>query len=199
MKRARFATWLLLAAAALLATACSLTRLAYDNVTVLYSNAAPMLTWMVDDYVDTSGGQKEWVRARLARAIAWHRSQELPAYRRFLETVAVRFEGGFSREEVRDSYLELRAHYRNAMEYVLPDVADFLLQLDGEQVAHLERKFADDDRKHARETTRGSDEERHHERMTRILTHLEEWTGTLDEAQLRNIRRWMIVGIVTFL
>lgn len=174
---------LLLTAAALVATACSMTRLAYNNFTVLYSNAAPMLTWMVDDYVDISGEQKEWVRERLARAIAWHRSQELPAYRRFLETVAARFEGNFSRDEVRDSYREMRAHYHKAMEYVLPDVADFLLQLDGEQIAQLERKFTDDNRKLARETTRGSDEERHRERMNKMFTHLEEWTGNLHDAQ----------------
>jgi Family of unknown function (DUF6279) len=183
VRRARVARLLLLAAAALVATACSLTRLAYNNVTVLYSNAAPMLTWMVGDYIDISGGQKEWVRERLASAIAWHRSQELPAYRRFLESVAARFEGNFSRDEVRDSYLEMRAHYRKATEHVLPDVADFLLQLDGEQVARLERKFADDDRTLVREATRGGDEERHRERMKKIFTHLEEWTGPLGDAQ----------------
>ncbi|MGZ5582945.1 MAG: DUF6279 family lipoprotein [Usitatibacter sp.] len=183
MRRLRIARWLLLAAAALLATACSLTRLAYDNVTVLYSNAAPMLSWMVDDYVDISGEQKEWVRERLGRAIAWHRSQELPAYRRFLETVAARFEGNFSHDEARDSYGEMRAHYRKAVEYVLPDVADFLLRLDDEQLAQLERRFSHDDRMLAREMTRGSDEERHRERMKRIFVHLEQWTGTLDDAQ----------------
>lgn len=183
MRRARLAKLLLATAAALVATACGLTHLAYNNITVLYSNAAPMLTWMVDDYVDISGEQKEWVRERLARTIAWHRSQELPAYRRFLETVAARFEGDFSRDEVRDSYHEMRAHYRKAMEHVLPDVADFLLQLDGEQVAQLERKLADDNRKLVRETTRGSDEERHRERMRKLFTHLEEWTGELSDAQ----------------
>jgi hypothetical protein len=177
------ARFLLLAVAALALAACSLTRLAYDNFAVLYANAAPMLTWMVDDYVDISGGQKEWVRARLAHALAWHRRQELPEYRRFLERVAARFEGDFTPEEVDQSYREMRAHYHKAVEFLLPDVADFLLRLDGEQLAPLERKFEADNRKLVAESTRGSVEERHRERARKFLAHLEEWTGELEERQ----------------
>ena len=188
MRRAAFPARLLwLACAGMVLAGCSFTRLAYDNVTVLYGNAAPMLTWMVDDYVDISGDQKDWVRERFALALAWHRRQELPEYRRFLERVAARFEGNFTAEEVSDSYRELRAHYHRAAEHLLPDVADFLLQLDGEQVAQLERRFEDDNRKVAKEATRRSVEERGRERAAKLCAHFEEWTGALDARQRERV------------
>src|SRR5260370_35349373 len=81
----RFLNVAVLAAAALLAAACTLTQLAYSNVSLAYNNAAPMLSWMVADYVDMSDDQKEFVRERFDRAFAWPRAQELPEYRRFFE------------------------------------------------------------------------------------------------------------------
>jgi Family of unknown function (DUF6279) len=183
VRRGGASRWLLLAAAGLVVSACGLTRLAYNNITALYSNAAPMLTWMVDDYVDISGDQKDWVRERLAQALAWHRRQELPEYRRFLERVATRFEGSFTAAEVEASYHEMRTHYRKAVEYLLPDVAEFLLKLDAPQLAQLERKFADENRKMVKESVRGSPADRRQERARKLFVHIEEWTGELTTQQ----------------
>lgn len=183
MRRGRASQLLLVAAAGIFVSACGLTRLAYNNITALYSNAAPMLTWMVDDYVDISGDQKDWVREHLAHALAWHRRQELPEYRRFLERVATRFEGSFTAAEVEESYGEMRAHYRKAVEYLLPDVAEFLLQLDTPQLAQLERKFADENRKMVKESVRGSPADRLQERAKRLFVHIQEWTGELTAEQ----------------
>ena len=48
---------LVVAAAAFLAAACSLTHLAYMNATFAYSNATPLLAWSVGDYVDMTDPQ----------------------------------------------------------------------------------------------------------------------------------------------
>ena len=188
MKTAAFRI-VVLGAAALLLTACSMMGLAYNNIRVLYSNAAPMLTWMVDDYVDVSGSQKDWVRERFERAMAWHRQSELPEYRRYLDTVVQRFDGNFTPGEVRQSFVEMQAHWHRAVEHLLPDIADFLLQLDGEQVTQLERKFADDNRKVVKESTRGDPEDRLRERVKKTVAHFEEWVGRLDDSQRELIER----------
>ena len=75
-----------LAAALLLALAlagCSVARVAYTN-------APPAIAWMVDDWFDLQDGQRDWVKERAARLIAWHRVSELPEYERFLQEIAVR-------------------------------------------------------------------------------------------------------------
>src|SRR5436190_7021550 len=71
--------------ALLILSACSFTKLAYMNAALAYDNATPVLAWLVDDYVDMSGSQKGWVKNRLRTAMDWHRRQELPEYRRFVE------------------------------------------------------------------------------------------------------------------
>lgn len=177
----RSVRFLVLAAAALLAVAC--TRLAYMSASVAYANATPMLAWMVDDYVDLSTSQKEWVRARLEKAMAWHRARELPEYRRFLASVAERSGRPFTEAEVAEAWADLHADYARVVEHVLPDVAEFFAGLDDRQLGELSRKLADGNRRMIRESTRGTPEERRALSVKRTVAHLEEWIGKLDDAQ----------------
>ena len=174
---------LLALAAALLATACSFTRLAYMNAPLAYDNATPVLAWMAGDYVDLSGGQRAWVREHLARAMAWHRARELPEYRRFLEELAVRAEGTITAEDARAVHRAVRAYYHRALDHIAPDIADLLLQLDEEQVAQLEQKFEKDNRKFVKESVKDSPDERRERDAKRYVEHLEEWLGELTDAQ----------------
>ena len=91
MKRrfARMIAWLGVALGAAACSNAALTRLAYNNAAFAYGNLAPMLAWMVDEYVDIDGAREDWVRARLDRVMAWHRAEELPRYRAFFESVPV--------------------------------------------------------------------------------------------------------------
>ena len=159
------------------------------NVAFAYSNATPVLTWMVADYVDLSAVQRDFVRERLTRAFAWHRADELPEYRRFLETVLRQAEDNITVDEARADYRDLRARYRHLVERVLPDIADFLIQLDPEQAAQMERKFAEDNRKMVSDSTRGTPAERFERRLKRAVEHLEEFTGTLSDAQCDLVAR----------
>jgi hypothetical protein len=175
--------FLALAAAALALAACSLSKLAYTNVPFAYSNATPMLAWMAGDYVEMTGEQKDWVRERIASAFAWHRAQELPHYQRFFERVLEQSQDNISVEEARDAHRALRMFYYRTLERLIPDLAEFLSQLDAEQVAQLERKFAKDNRKFATESTKGTPQERRERRASRLLDYLEEFTGRLSSAQ----------------
>ena len=178
----RFTRPFVLAAAAAILAACSATGLLYSNIAFAYGNAAPMLTWAVDDFVDLSDVQKDWVRERWARVLAWHRTRELPEYRRFLEGFEASLEDGLTVEEARSAYREMRAHYQRLVEHVLPHMADLLLQLDAEQVEGLERKLADDNRE-AQKEAGANPEQRRSRSIRKTIGHLEAWTGSLDAAQ----------------
>ena len=172
-----------LAIAVLVVAACSFTRLAYLNAPLAYDNATPVLAWMAGDYVDLSGSQKAWVREHVAHAMAWHRARELPEYRRFLEDLAVRAEGRITADDARAVHHAVRAYYHRALDHIAPDIADLLLQLDDEQVAQLEQKFAKDNRKFVKESIKDSPDERRERDAKRYLEHLEEWLGDLTDAQ----------------
>jgi len=172
------------AAAALLLSACAtITKLAYSNAATAYQNLAPMATWMVDDYVDLQGTQKDWLRQRMARVMAWHRANELPQYRRFLEHALAESEEPFTVQEIAEAYGDLREHYHRMVEHLLPDVADFFLQLDFDQVQQMEKKFADDNKKFVRESTTGTRSDRLEKRAERFNQHREAWVGGLSAAQ----------------
>jgi hypothetical protein len=179
--RARF--FLLLAASLLVAACGALTKLAYSNATLAYSNLAPMATWMVDEYVDMSGGQKDWVRERITRVMRWHRSHELPQYRRFLQHVLEESEEPFTVQEIDEAYADLRVAYHRMVEQLLPDVADFMLQLDHEQTAQMEKKFTEDNRKFVKESVSGTPEQRLDRRVGKFIGHMESWLGTVSDAQ----------------
>ena len=178
LRRIRF---ILLAALLLACAAC--TRLVYMNAAAAYSNATPMITWMVDDYVGLTHEQKDWLHAHLDNAMAWHRARELPEYRRFLASVSTRSGRPFTEAEVAQAWADVRTDYHRVVERVLPEAAEFLAGLDERQLAHLERKFDDDNRKLVKESTKGTPEERRAQAAKRTVAHLEEWTGRLSGAQ----------------
>jgi hypothetical protein len=177
----RSARFLVLAFAALLATAC--TRLVYMNVSLAYSNATPMLTWMVDDYVGLDTARKDWIAERIGRAMAWHRARELPRYRGFLAAVAERSSRPYTEEEVAQAWGDVRADYDRVVEHVLPDAAEFLAGLDERQLAHLEHRFVEDNERLVKESTKGTLEDRRAQAARRAASHIEEWVGGLSEAQ----------------
>jgi hypothetical protein len=94
-------------------------------------------------------------------------------------------------DEARADYRELRARYARLLDRVLPDVADFLIQLDPDQAVQMERKFAEDNKKAVKEATRGSPAERFERRLKRTYDNLEEFTGTLNDSQRELVARHM--------
>jgi len=138
------------------------------------------------------------VRTRLNRTFAWHRADELPEYKRFLEAVLRQAEDHITVEEARADYRDLRARYHRMLDKMSPDIADFLLQLDAGQVSQLERSFAEDVRKMVKEETKGSPEERFERRVKRSLAHIEEFTGKLDDGQRELVSRHLAAVVDTY-
>lgn len=178
-----FRAFVLALAAIVLAGCAAITKLAYSNATLAYANLAPMATWMVDEYTDLSGGQKDWVRERLTRVMQWHRAHELPEYRRFLEHVLQESREPFTPQEIGAAYGDLRTHYHRMVEHLLPDAADFLLQLDADQVAQMEKKFEDDNKKFVRDSLKGTPEDRVQRRADKLANHLDSWLGDVSREQ----------------
>jgi len=182
----RLARFLALLALAVAFTACSsatITRLAYNNAALAYTNLGPMLAWAVDDYVDIDGTREDWVRVRIDRVLAWHRAEELPRYREFFESVLAKSTAPYRVEDIAAHQDQLRIAYQRVMAQVIPDTAEFLSTLDSVDVAHLERKFAEDNRTYVKESIKGTPEERLERRVKRFIGHLESWIGKMEDEQ----------------
>lgn len=178
--------FLALLAAALALAACSsatFTRLAYNNAAVAYGNLGPMLAWMVDDYVDIAGQREDWVRVRIDRVLGWHRAEELPRYREFFESMLAKSSAPYRVGDIASHQREVRAAYHRLVAQAIPDTAEFIANMNAADVAHLERKFAEDNRRFTRESVRGTPGERLERRARRFNAHLESWVGRLEPGQ----------------
>ena len=173
----------LAAAAALVVASCSLTQLAYSNVGLAYTSAEPALRWLVGDYVDMSHDQKDFVQDRIHRAFLWHRSQELPEYKRFFEKVLQQAEDNISVDEAAADHRAIREYYHHALERLIPDLADLLLQLNEEQADYMEARFNKENRKIVGDLADTKPEKRREKRYDRFLGHVEQFTGKLDRRQ----------------
>lgn len=190
-KSAVFRAGLRCLAFALLATclvACS------TATRVAYSNAPFAGAWIVDDWFDLHDGQREWVTGRIARFQGWHRVSELPEYEKLLQDTAARAATRLTEDDARRIYREMRVLYHRLVRKAIPDLADFLLQLHPEQVAYLERRYAEHNDKTLKEFGKGTPRERQEARAQRFIGQFEDWTGRLAKAQ-RDLVRARVAAI----
>jgi hypothetical protein len=168
---------------ALVLQGCSVTRLAYNNADVV-------LRWQVDHYLDLEGEQTVQLDRGLAAVLAWHRAEALPQYARLANEMAARLARGIKRPDLDWSYDALREQVRLALAAAAGESVGLLDRLSPEQIDHLERRLAEENRKFAKEEVQGTVEERHKRRLKRNVERLEEWYGSLDDAQLERLRQY---------
>jgi hypothetical protein len=164
-------------------SSCSTVRFAYNNADVY-------LRWQLSKYLDVQGPQSEEVDRHIAAFLAWHRANALPQYIRLLNEAGARFARGLSQEDLVWGYDSLQAQVLQAVRAGAGEIADLLDRLTPEQIAYMERRFAEDNRKYAREQLAGNLDERRRRRLKRNVERLQEWFGELSEAQVQLIRRY---------
>ena len=162
---------------------CSTVRFAYNNADIY-------LRWQLTKYLDVQGAQSEELDRHIAAFLDWHRANALPQYIKLVNDANARFARGLSQEDLVWGYDSIRAQVLQAVRAGAGEIADLLDRLTPEQIAYMERRFAEDNRKYARDFLAGSMEERRRLRVKRNVERLEEWFGELSEAQFERVRRY---------
>ena len=162
---------------------CTAFRLAYDN-------ADTYLLYRANSYLDLDHKASEELDDRIDEFFAWHRKNALPQYARISEEAAKRLADGLSREDLVWGYDSLVAHARQSLRVAAERIAPVLDRLTPQQVAHMEKRFAEDNRKFAREYLRGSEGDRRKRRAKRLEERLEDWVGNLSPVQLEKVKQF---------
>jgi len=170
-------------AAALLLASCSATQFAYEH-------ADTWLRWQADKYFDFEGEAAIELDRRIAAFLAWNRAHALPDYAGLADEASRRMLRGVKRADLEWGYDSLRAHVRGALGAAAAEIAPLLDRLSAGQIAHLEERLAEDNRKFARENLQGTVEERSQRRVKRNVNRLEHWFGSLSDEQLELVRRF---------
>ena len=163
---------------------CSAVRLAYEN-------ADTYLRWRASAYIDVQGEAADELDERIDAFLDWHRAKALPQYARFSEEAAKRLDrGGISAADLVWGYDALMLQAKEGLRAAAGQLAPMLDRLTPEQVAQLERRLAEDNRKFARENLKGSEAERRKRRAKVMQNRLEEWVGKLNQAQVERVRQY---------
>jgi hypothetical protein len=170
-------------AAAWLLSSCTAMRMAYDN-------ADTYLHWKATGYVDVRGADSDELDERIDAFLDWHRAKALPQYARIARDGSSRVGKGLSPEDLVWGYDSFMAQAREGLRAGAERIAPMLDRLNAQQLAHLEKRFAEDNRKFARENLRGSEKDRRKRRAKRAADRLEEWVGKLSPAQLERVGQY---------
>jgi uncharacterized protein DUF6279 len=155
-----------------------------------YNNADIWLRWQAGRYLDLRDAQEEEFNARLASFLAWHRAKALPQYARLADEAGARLARGASQADLVWGYDAIRQQWLEGLRRAGAELGDFLDRLSPAQIEHLERRFAKDNRKFAREWLEGTPEERRSRRLKRIVHAMQDWLGELSDAQRERVRQY---------
>jgi len=155
-----------------------------------YNNADTWLRWQAGSYLDLGDAQAEEFNRRLGAFLAWHRAQALPQYARLAQDAGLRLQRGATLQDLVWGYDAIRQQSREGLRRAGVELGDLLDRLSSAQIEHLERRFAEDNRKYAREWLEGTPAERRGRRYQRLVHALEDWLGELSDAQRERVRQF---------
>jgi Family of unknown function (DUF6279) len=176
---------ILFPAACVLLGACSATRIAYDN-------ADTALRFISSSYLDLDAEQTEDLRVVIVKFHEWHRANELPAYATLMRSASERTARGITAGDVAWGLDSVRAHFRTFMAKASEDAAPVLVTLSPEQIAALERKFAENNEKFSKEYMPSDDEKRRLGQAKRTIDRFRDFAGELTPEQEERIRRFAV-------
>ena len=166
-----------------LASGCSTVRFAYDN-------ADAYVRWQVHSYIDVEGQDADELDERIGEFHAWHRKNALPKYVTLAHEAAQRFSDGLSRADLVWGYDSARAQARESLRKAAELVAPLLDRLTPEQIAAMERRIEEENRKFYRDHLRGTERERRARRARQAINREEDRGGKLTQAQVQRVREY---------
>lgn len=179
--RLRIIGLLVVAAAALLTSACSALRFAY--------NQAPEFTyWWIDNYIDFNDEQKPKAKEAVLAWFRWNRTTQLADYAAFVRRLETQAQADTTAERNCKLYDEVLAKIDTAVEHAVPAAAEIARTTTPEQLAHLEKKYTKNNKEFAKDYLQDTPEERLKASLKRSVEQAEKFYGRLNDAQRERLK-----------
>lgn len=148
-----------------------------------YSHGPTLAYWWLDDYIDFSPQQAPRVRAALEQWFAWHRSQRLAQDLALLERARREVQSDVTPAQICAGWSQVLQWADSAYARLAPAVAEIAATLTDEQLAHLETRFAEKNRKWTREHLQADRQVRLDAQLDRVVDNAEKLYGRLERSQ----------------
>lgn len=160
------------------------------SVLYSYNNIDRYIRWSLDDYIEWSDKQDQDLRERLHAQLQWHRVEQLPGYREWLQARLTEIDGEASFAQWRIAADQLEIFWRETMMHATSDICVQLSQLSDEQVRDLllamHEKQQDLAEKFTDESVVGANDRRK-SKMEKIIKY---WLGSVNKKQSDVIAVW---------
>jgi hypothetical protein len=157
-------------------------------LSVGYGHIDTYAAWQADEYFDLDGHQRQEFRTRFDRLHAWHRTEQLPDYARFLAASGARIRNGVTNGDGEWIARGIEDRYRALVRRGADDAAAILMTVTPAQIEALQRKWDKDNARYVREhKVNGSPAEQRQARNERELKRIKEWVGELSAEQEKKV------------
>lgn len=168
----------LLASFALLLSACSAPRLAYERADWLAGSR-------LDQYVELDAAQEQIFEREFDALWRWHRREELPRYRDDLRALAGRVGEPLGAAELAEWATRAEAHLQRSLQRAQPMSCTLVTSFDARQQASILARLDERLRKDRERYLERSPAEQQAAARKRLRRSVERWIGALDAQQAR--------------
>lgn len=158
--------------------ACSARKLAYRMAPTLLMSA-------VDDMLELTSSQKEWLRPQLRTLVDWHRREELPRWAASLEDLRRRLGDGLQPDDVKWTRATVDELMGRVARRLAPVGGELFARVTPAQIDHMKDEMARERRDRAGEDL--SPERALEKQTKKRVKSLERWTGPLTPEQRRMV------------
>ncbi len=130
-----------------LLVACLLVAASGCSIKMLYNNADRFARWAANDYIQMDEAQEAYFTAEVDAIHYWHRTNELPLYADYLDSLPTTFDEEVEASDVQEVFDTFYAWWEVFEEKTLPFVTEMMLSLSDEQVARLPERLEEDNEK----------------------------------------------------
>ena len=153
----------------------------------LYRYADWIILWQADHYLDLTSDQRHDLSERLTSLLARHRREAIPQYEDFLVQIQQRFERGLTSQDIGWVFTNYDRLRNDLVNLVIADSGIVLASVNSSQVHTLEVAFQKDTIK-ATKLVHAPMPERLKKRADDTIDWIEDWLGSLSQAQETQIR-----------
>lgn len=166
----------------LLLSACS-TKLAYNYLDWI-------LEWYVADLVNLTEDQEWLLNDALTEELAWHRKQQLPLYIKSLDELSHAINNGLTIKLLKKLFTDQNTGWEQLKLHIAPTMAELFKTMDESQIEQLLDSLEERNQELEEDYVNKPPDERIMQRTERMVDHIENWTGSLNESQTQLISEW---------
>jgi hypothetical protein len=154
-----------------------------------YEQGSPIAFRWFDGYVDFNDAQSLRVRGALDEWFAWHRRTQLPDYADLLARAEVEVLANTTPARACGWADEIRRRVDTAFEHAWPTLVDVLATLTPQQIANVEKKYAERNESFRDDYLQRDPRKRREAAVEREVERAERLYGSLDNAQRNDVAR----------